>query len=375
MLVSLETEEEAIRTAEEVKYVHQRGGFEIRNWISNSTIVLEALNEKGFNEKDLDLSPEVSTEKVLGMWWCTVSDTFTYKIGWNRYDRALLEGHRRPTKREVLRVLMSIFDPLGLIAHFLMFLKVLLQEVWRSGVQWDEEITDDAFAKWQHWLKLLPQVEQVRVPRCYRSLTLTPEDEAELHIFADASESGMSAIAYLRFVKHQTIECRIVAAKTRVAPLKFVSIPRLELQAAVVGARLAHTIEDALSVKISKKYYWTDSRDVLCWLNSDHRRYTQFVAFRVSELLEITEANEWRWVPSKMNVADDGTKWSTFPDLSPGSRWFVGPEFLRLQETDWPQQPTNNCSTEEELRPSFLAYHVPYEPLVNSASFLAGSVC
>ncbi|XP_062711164.1 uncharacterized protein LOC134289403 [Aedes albopictus] len=369
MLVSLNSEEDAVRTAKEVKYVHQQGGFEIRNWISNSPAVLEALNENGFNEKDMDLSPEISTEKVLGMWWCTVSDTFTYKIGWKRYDRALMEGHRRPTKREVLRVLMSIFDPLGLIAHFLMFLKVLLQKVWRSGVQWDEEITDDAFTKWQHWLKLLPQVEQVRVPRCYRSLILNPEDEAELHIFADASEGGMSAVAFLRFVKNQTIECRIVAAKTRVAPLKFVSIPRLELQAAVVGARLAHTIADALSLKISRKYYWTDSRDVLCWLNADHRRYTQFVAFRVSEILETTEANEWRWVPSKMNVADDGTKWGSRPDLTPDSRWFVGPEFLRQQEMDWPQQPTENRSTEEELRPSFLACHVPCEPLVNPRNF------
>lgn len=150
MLVSLETEEEAVRMANEVKYVHDQGGFEIRNWISNSSAVLRAINGKGIDlmdEKDLDLSPEISTEKVLGMWWCTKSDTFTYKVGWKRYDCDLLEGQKRPTKREVLRVLMSIFDPLGLIGHFLMFLKVLLQEVWRSGVQWDEDITDDAYIK------------------------------------------------------------------------------------------------------------------------------------------------------------------------------------------------------------------------------------
>lgn len=125
MLVSLETEEEAVKIARDVKYVHQQGGFEIRNWISNSPAVLKALNEKDVDlvgEKDLDLSAEMSTEKVLGMWWCTATDTFTYKIGWNRYDRALLEGHRQPTKREILRVLMSIFDPLGLIGHFMMFL-------------------------------------------------------------------------------------------------------------------------------------------------------------------------------------------------------------------------------------------------------------
>ncbi|XP_062702274.1 uncharacterized protein LOC115258215 [Aedes albopictus] len=369
MLTSLESEEEAVRIAKEVKFIHQKGGFEIRNWISNSPTVLRALNEKGMDEKDLDLSPEIGTEKVLGMWWCTATDTFTYKVGWKRYDSALLKGQRHPTKREVLRVLMSIFDPLGLITHFLMFLKMLLQEVWRSGVQWDEEITEDAFAKWQQWLEVLPQVEQVQVPRCYTLLSHNSEGEAELHTFADASECGMSAVAFLRFVRNGSIECRIVAAKTRVAPLKFVSIPRLELQAAVVGSRLACTIEDSLSIAICRKYYWTDSRDALCWLNSDHRRYTQYVAFRVSEILETTEANEWRWVPSKMNVADDGTKWSSKPDLTPDSRWFKGPEFLWQSETYWPKQPMKNSSTAEELRPSLIASHIPCEPAINPSKF------
>lgn len=205
---------------------------------------------------------------------------------------------------------------------------MLLQEVWRSGVQWDDEITDDAFIKWKQWLRVLPQVEHVQVPRCYRSFYHDYDNNPELHTFADASECGMSAVTFLRFIRNGIVECRIVAAKTRVAPLKFVSIPRLELQAAVIGARLACTIADSLSITISSKYYWTDSRDVLCWLNSDHRRYTQYVAFRVSEILETTDANEWRWLPSKMNVADDGTKWNTSPDLTTQSRWFVGPEFL-----------------------------------------------
>ncbi|XP_055615021.1 uncharacterized protein LOC129761327 [Toxorhynchites rutilus septentrionalis] len=179
----------------------------------------------------------------------------------------------------------------------------------------------------------------------------------------------MSAVVFLRFLWNETFGCKIVAAKTKVAPLKFVSIPRLELQAAVLGARLAQTVMNSLSMKISKKYYWTDSRDVLCWLNSDHRRYTQYVAFRVSEIMENTEANEWRWVPSKMNVADDGTKWSPGPDLSSESRWFIGPNFLRRCQADWPKQPMINCSTDKELRPNLLAYHFPCESTINPCEF------
>ncbi|XP_062557227.1 uncharacterized protein LOC134222098 [Armigeres subalbatus] len=354
MLVSLESEEEAVRIAKEVQYVHHRGGFEIRNWVCNSQEVLRVLNEQGANEKDLDLSPEFNTEKVLD-----TSDTFTYKVGWNRYDRGLLEGYKRPTKREALRVLMSIFDPLGLISHYLMFLKALLQEVWRSGVQWDEEISDSAFRKWQQWLKFLPLVEQIQVPRCYRIVSQALEEEIELHIFTDASESGMAAVAFLRFIKNVNVHCSIVAAKTRVAPLKFVSIPRLELQAAVVGARLASAVTDALSYNISRKFFWTDSRDVLCWLNSDHRR----------EILDLSEINEWRWVPSKKNVADDGTKWTTFPDLTPTSRWFIGADFLWLREEDWPQQPSKSSSTENELRSNLLGLHVCFEPIIDSSKF------
>ncbi|XP_065083544.1 uncharacterized protein LOC135705687 [Ochlerotatus camptorhynchus] len=356
MLVSVSTEKEAVHLANQVKYVHSQGGFEIRNWICNSPAVLKSLGEDDAKVKNLDLTAEVATEKVLGLWWCTDKDTFTFKVGWTRYDKALLEGQRRPTKREVLRVLMSIFDPLGLIAHFLIYLKVILQEIWRSGAQWDEEINDELFLKWQTWLRVLPEVESVQIPRCYHAQEFS-DRVTELHTFVDASENGFAAVSYLRFSDGKEVECTLVAAKSRVAPLKFQSIPRLELQAAVLGARLAQTIAESLTIRVARRCWWTDSRDVLCWINSDHRRFTPFVAHRVSELLDTTEATEWRWVPTKENVADDATKWQGRPDLSVGSRWFNGPKFLWRSEADWPQQTNVNKSTQEELR-SHLVAHV-----------------
>ncbi|XP_065076509.1 uncharacterized protein LOC135700047 [Ochlerotatus camptorhynchus] len=369
MLVSVETEDEAIQLAQQVKKVHSKGGFEIRNWISNSKRAVEALQEEHTEEKNLDLSPELATEKVLGMWWCTDSDTFTYKVGWTRYGQALLEGKRHPTKREMLRVLMSMFDPLGLIAHFLMYLKVLLQDVWRSGIDWDDEIDDALFDKWQTWLQVLPQVEQISIPRCYRTRTTPDCEDIQLHTFVDAGDNGMAAVCYLRFAQDDVVECRLVAAKTRVAPLKFLSTPRLELQAALVGARLARSVSNALSVRISCCYYWSDSQDVLCWINSDHRRYSQFVAFRVSEILDTTEMKEWRYVPTDLNVADDGTKWKGLPDLAPKARWFNGPEFLQYLETDWPRSPTRTNSVNLELRPSVLTHFIAPEPIVSTSKF------
>ncbi|XP_058827942.1 uncharacterized protein LOC131687869 [Topomyia yanbarensis] len=369
MLVSVDTEEKAIKLAQDVAFVHSQGGFEIRNWASNSQSVLKALQENNTTDKNLDLSPEIATEKVLGMWWCTEADVFTFKVGWDRYDRDLLEGHRRPTKREVLRVLMTIFDPLGLIAPFLVYLKILLQEVWRSGIQWDDKVDDNILTKWRIWLRGLPQVEQVQIPRCLRSNFTRDYEHVQLHTFVDASENAMAAACYLRFVQNGVVRSSLVAAKTRVAPLRYHTIPRLECQSAVIGVRLARSIVDSLSFPVDKLFYHTDSRDVICWLNSDHRRYSPFIASRVSEILEATEVNQWRWVPTKLNVADDATKWEKSPDMTPSSRWYNGPEFLWLPEEAWPHQLVKGSKTDTELRPSLLVHLIKPDTSIKVSSW------
>ncbi|XP_062538335.1 uncharacterized protein LOC134206621 [Armigeres subalbatus] len=333
MLDSVETEEEAIQLAKEVRFIHAQAGFEIRNWLSNSSTVLHTLNQREASLKSLNVGSELGTEKVLGMWWCTKSDNFTYKLS-SKHAAELLAGERKPTKREFLRTLMSIFDPLGLLSNLLIFLKVLFQEIWRASIDWDDEIPDNLQDKWELWLRILPKVEDVSIPRCYRSLTaIGPNTLIQMHTFVDASELGYAAVVYLRFQQGSVVECSIVGAKSRVAPLKFVSIPRLELQSAVIGARLANTISKALSFQIHQHFYWTDARDVLCWLRSDHRRYSPFVGWRVSEILETTEIRNWKWISSRNNVADEATKWSRNPNLNCSSRWFRGPEFCGSQAT------------------------------------------
>ncbi|XP_058817188.1 uncharacterized protein LOC131680495 [Topomyia yanbarensis] len=363
MLVSVESEKEALQIANDVRMIHAKAGFEMRNWISNSANVQA-------EAKNLSIGDENATEKVLGMWWDTVTDHFTYKLS-ARYAQDLLSGHQRPTKREVPRMLMMIFDPLGIIAHFLMFLKVLLQEIWRSGIGWDDPIEDVHFEKWLLWLSVLPQVTSVRIPRCYRVQTsLAADTEVQMHAFVDASENGFAAVIYLRFRQGDIIECAQVGAKTKVALQKFLSIPRSELQAAVIGMRLAETITKSLSFEVIKRFFWTDSRDVIYWLNSDHRRYSQFVAFRVSEILDATNADEWYWIGTKLNVADEGTKWKGTPNLDASSRWFRGPEFLWFPEREWPKSPKLvESSTVEELRPHLLLHVASCEPVIEPLDF------
>ncbi|XP_053683167.1 uncharacterized protein LOC128733540 [Sabethes cyaneus] len=367
MLCSVETEEEAVQLARDVRFVHSQAGFEIRNWLSNSSKVTASLQEDTTTEKNINPCTEMATEKVLGMWWDTASDTFTFRLS-PKHDAKLLSGARMPTKREVLRTLMAIYDPIGLIGNFLMYLKILLQEIWRSGCAWDDEIAGSLAEKWLTWIAVLPDVRNVRVPRCYRVITSANTTNVQLHIFCDASENGIAAVAYFRFEENGVIECAMIGSKTRVAPLKFLSIPRLELQAAVIGARLAGSIAGSHRIKISQQIFWTDSRDVVCWIRSDHRRFSPFVAFRVSELLETTRVNDWRWVPTRLNVADDGTKWQRLPDLRPTSRWFCGPDFLRKPENEWPGEGCDPGTTVEEMRSSVL-HHMVAKPLIDFVRF------
>ncbi|XP_062715374.1 uncharacterized protein LOC134291519 [Aedes albopictus] len=369
MLISVETEEKAIQLATEVKGIHERGGFEMRNWVSNAPAVVAALDGEKTDEKNLSIGETDTTEKVLGMWWDTTADCFTYKLS-SRHDADLLSGRKRPTKREVLRTLMMVFDPLGLISHFLMFLRSLLQEIWRASVDWDEQIHDCHFEKWLIWLRFLPRVADIKIPRCYRTVTSAEEGTiVQMHTFVDASENGFTAVVYLRFQEGNTVECTLAGAKTRVAPLKFLSIPRSELQAAVIGTRLADSILESLSIKIHKRFFWTDSRDVMCWLHSDHRRYSQYVGARISEVLETTDLRDWRWVPTKLNVADDGTKWKNSPDFSTSSRWFQGPDFLRESEEQWPISPQPVRTTPTELRPHLHLHFIAFEPIIDTSKF------
>lgn len=162
---------------------------------------------------------------------------------------------------------MTIFDPLGLLGFFVVFAKIVFQETWRSGCGWDEIIGDDQYIKWMRWIRVLPEIESIQIPRCY--LKINSKDIKEIDV--GASKDAYAAVSYLR--------C------TKVAPLRMLSIPRLELQGAVgavVGARLANSLGESLSVVVNKYIYWTDSSTVQSWLRSDQRKYKQFVAFRVS---------------------------------------------------------------------------------------------
>lgn len=175
-------------------------------------------------------------------------------------------------------------------------------------------------------------LQQLKISRC-----LAPTGRAgELHTFVDASETAYAAAVYWRTTSSNgEVHIALMAGKARVAPVKITSIPRLELQAALLGARLAATVSEETDLEITSRVFWSDSTTVLHWLKSDPRRFKTFVAHRLAEIEDKTKPRDWRWVPTKENPADDATR--DIPrNFESSSRWFIGPDFLYKPKDEWP---------------------------------------
>ncbi|XP_052562663.1 uncharacterized protein LOC120431010 [Culex pipiens pallens] len=370
-LDSRDTEEEIIKLSEDIRTVHSKAGFEIRNWRSNSHEVLRRVGAEPANvKKMLFVDKAVPAERVLGMTWLPTEDMFTFSVILSDDLQRMILGVVAVTKRGVLRVLMSLFDPHGLISNFLIHGKIIIQDLWRSGVSWDEPIPRKIREQWERWINLLQNLSRIRIPCCYfPGYHVEDLKTLELHVFVDASESAYACVAYFRIIQDGKPRCVFVTSKAKVTPLKSVSVPRLELNAGVIGCRLAKTIKENTTLPISRTVYWTDSSTLLSWIRSDTRKYRQYVAVRVGEILETTDISEWRWVPTKLNVADEATKWGKGPNVDPDSRWFLGPEFLYQLEELWPQQRLPEPDTTEELRPIFMHREIIRTPFIDVSRF------
>lgn len=283
----------------------------MRNWVSNSVEFLRQMGEHCSEDavhfhKDKD----TGTERVLGIIWEPTEDAFSFSTTPREEFRSALAGLENPTKRMVLSCVMAMFDPLGLLSPFTVLGKMLVQDLWRTGCGWDEKIDDECFSTWMRWVSLFPSIAEIRIPRSYFQKAQSHQvKNLQLHIFTDAGEKAYGCVAYFRAVVNGEIMCALVMSRAKVAPLKQLSIPRLELQAAVLGARLVRTIQESHTFKIQQTFLWTDSQTVLSWIRSDQRRYKQFVGFRIGEILSRTKLADWRWTPTKLNEADKLTKW------------------------------------------------------------------
>ncbi|XP_057366956.1 uncharacterized protein LOC130687815 [Daphnia carinata] len=347
-LVSFRSVPEALSMSHRLTKVLKAGGFPLTQWATSNASVRSGLPGMQQKEVTLDMDLDASPiERTLGLKWNFDLDAFVLKAS------VSLDGK---TKRSLLKAVSSIFDPLGFLSPIVFLAKHLLQDVWRRKLDWDDELDIDLLDRWKRWASTLPSLDGLVLKRC-----VSPDrpDAAsnELHIFADASEKGFGAVAYARFVYPDgNADVAFLISKSRIAPLKFLTIPRLKLSAAVLAVRLSSLLLNELDIQFDQTLYWSDSTTVLSWIKSTSCHFNVYVGNRVGEILELSTADQWKYVPSGLNPADDASRGLHAEDLTAQHRWFAGPAYLRTS-ANWPRHP-------------FLPPIDPDDPEIRSASWI-----
>ena len=348
-LQSVRTPGEAKLLVDKLRDLLASAGFELRQWACNDPKVLSHLPEEARSESlDLWLAHDKSDpmESTLGLGWNWGTDSLGYKHRPVTYEA--------PTLRNIYRVLATQYDPLGYLLPFSTRAKLIIRQLWDKQRGWDDpNLPAELLQAWSSWEAELKYLPLITFPRAYL-YTGSEFGGAthEVHIFADASERAYGAVAYMR-TEDSTgqIHLAFILARSRVAPKRLHSVPRLELCAALVAAQLAGILERELTLKITSTRLWSDSTTVLTWLESQSCRYKVFVGARVAEIQELTKNCTWHYVDSANNPADDLTRGKTLETLTKPNRWSHGPPFLYLSSDTWPKRPSAEThKSETELR-------------------------
>ncbi|XP_058793748.1 uncharacterized protein LOC131673775 [Phymastichus coffea] len=376
-LDSFESSQEANDIVKQVIKINEKSDFKMHSWSSNCRLALVDIHSSAQSKEIINsLNLDESVEKVLGLKWLNSSDCLTFNFNSKKISPEILQGVQSPTKRQFLGIIMSIYDPLGFLLPFLIQSRFLMQKIWKSKIHWDDLISNDEFIVWKKWLLELKNIESVKINRCYQLRDFQKKD-AELHVFCDASSNACAAVCYWRFhIGEERFHVAFVMAKSRAIALSDKStIPRLELQAALIGVRLAEFVVREHDFFVKKRYFWSDSTTVLSWIRKNPLEFKSFVANRVGEIRKKTNPDEWHWVSSSQNAADDGTRFR--PEaLQNKSRWLSGPPFLFDSEIDLNNKldlsiTEKTVETEKEFitREEFILLTNHFSPLIDFNRF------
>ncbi|XP_075157895.1 uncharacterized protein LOC142231162 [Haematobia irritans] len=319
----------AIATRDQLIQALNSAGFSIRKWISNRKAILHGLPEDRLLYSDFLEFEDRSSAKTLGIRWNALSDEF--------YFTAIpLPEHLPYTKREVLSQISKIFDPAGWLSPIVITAKIIMQKIWMERTDWDSLISTETQTMWKNFQGDYPLIEKIRIPRW---VSFSPEADIEFHGFSDASEKAYSAALYIRMTYPNAISTRLISSKTKVAPLKTLSIPRLELCGASLLAEMIDNLIPHFDIQKYTIYCWTDSTIVLSWLAKPPCVWTTFVANRVSKITHVVDPSRWFHVNSKENPADIASRGTSPQELSRCKLWWEGPTWLSESSRTWPKIP------------------------------------
>ncbi|GFS56081.1 integrase catalytic domain-containing protein [Trichonephila clavipes] len=330
--------ETAQQLQSQLKDALQSCGMNLHKWSSNSP---ELLNSSLSSDVEHSFSTDIDLSlKTLGISWKPFEDCFVFKVS--------VSAKHIYTKREVLSVIAKLYDPLGFSGPVIAKAKVFLQQLWQCKLDWDDVLPNSIANEWREFVTTLKCIEEVKINR----FIMADNVRIVLQGFADASEAAYGAVVYLQCFLHNGVaKVSILASKSRVAPIRVISIPRLELCACVLLAQLVKKIRSTLRLNISDIVLHTDSTIALAWLNTPANRLKTFVANRVAKVQELTEgfsSGTMCHLFSTQQILCLGD--CALPNLR---LWWHGPQFLekvKLSSEKTSLSPVKECEYSKELK-------------------------
>ena len=330
-------EDEVIELKQQHVGFFQAGGWKLTKFASNSKKVMETIDVEDqlpgvlldFDDDDNDYGRATT----LGLRWNTNEDTFMCNLS-DKLQRKI----DVVTKREILSKVHSIYDVFGFVSAFTVKAKVLVQELWKRKVEWDQPLEGKLVEEFREWEKELPLLPAINIPRW---IQVEDGSQVEMHGFGDASEKAYGAIVYVRVTDAKgNVSISFLIAKTRVAPLQTMSLARLELLAIHCMAKLVRYVLKAIQFPIHAIHLWSDSTIALAWVRKPSSVWKTFVRNRVQEIHDIVAPNVFHYCPTEDNPADYLTRSMTLRELKNKSSYWQGPMWLRQDPTYWPMEPT-----------------------------------
>ena len=333
LFAGAETIKETITLYKDISKILEKAGFKLRKYRSNSQEVLDNIPKELIEPtpaKEMMDFHSQNYPKALGLRWDSDNDTMSTDVSHS--------SKPAQTKKEVLSDTSKTFDILGWITPAILPMKMLLQDLWQLKVGWDDQLPQYYLEEHIRWRKELPLLSDIRLPRSYflQDEILT----VQLHGFSDASERAYGAVIYIRATYvNSSPTCRLVTAKSRVAPLKQRTIPELELCGAVLLAGMLENTASVLNIARNDVMAWCDSTIVLCWLKSSPSKYKTYVANRITTATNYFSSDIWLHVPTNDNPADCASRGLSAEDLRQHTLWWNGPTWLNEEPVEIPQQP------------------------------------
>ena len=321
-LVSCQSRDQIEYLLREVPKAVSSGGFRLTKFVVNDSLLLGSIPEVD-RAKEVCI-PEASS-KVLGLRWSVEADEFFFEV--NIPKTPVL------SRRLMLHFVCSIFDPLGFLGFVTLIGRLLFQEATFLKLSWDEEVPPYLKAKWDMWVSDMSRSQFV-IPRCIKPSKFD-NGSLELHCFSDASQKAYGCCIYLRCVSLDgQIHSSLICSKARVAPSKTMTIPRLELQAALLSVQVESVLRQELDLSLDSSCFWVDSEIVLCYIKNESRRFHVFVANRVGAILRLSFPDQWHHISGKQNPADVISRGASVESFDDGD-WLRGPNFLRETKGEW----------------------------------------